>query len=95
MLTGPNRDLNVGEVLDALMQSMKGVLQRHKWDPTFCQNGFGKQFEVREHLLSMLQWTFPPPLVASMPSYEQFKHCFPKGRFIPFMQLLTGVATVR
>ena len=91
MLTGPNRDLNVDEVLDALMLSMKGVLQKHKWDPTFSQNGFGQNFEVRKHLLTMMQWTSPPPLVASMPSYEQFKHCFPKGRFIPFMQLLTGV----
>ena len=85
MLTGPNRDLNVEEVLDTLMQSMKGVLQRHKWNPTFCQNGFGEQFEVREHLLIMMQWSSPPPIVASMSSYEQFKHCFPKRRFIPFM----------
>ena len=37
MLTGPNRDLKIEEVLDTLMQSMKGVLQRNKWSPVFTK----------------------------------------------------------
>ena len=57
----------------------------------FCKNGFGPVFEVRQHVLEMLEWSSPPKIFADLPSYTQFQHCFPTGRYIPFVQLLSGV----
>ena len=37
MLSGANKDLDVEEVLDALMHAMRGVLQRNKWSGVFYQ----------------------------------------------------------
>ena len=39
MITGENKDLTSEEVLDALMHSMKGVLQRNEWALTFAKTG--------------------------------------------------------
>ena len=91
MLSGANRDLSAEEVLDALMHAMKGVLQRNEWAPVFANTGFGPRFEIRPHLLEQLEWTLPPVMPADMPSLAQFQSCFPAGRSIPFMALLSGL----
>ena len=95
MLSGANKDLDVEEVLDALMHAMRGVLQRNKWSEVFYQNGFGRQFGVRQHLLDILEWTSPPAILAELPCLAQFQSCFPKGRCIPFMSLLSGLLPQR
>ena len=91
MLTGANEDLTSEQVIDALLQAIKGVLQKHEWAPAFAKNGFGPMLEVREHLLEALAWDTTPVVVSDLPDYTQFAHCFPARRFIPFMQLLSGV----
>ena len=54
-------------------------------------NGFGPVFEVRQHLLEILEWSSPPAIGADLPSYTQFQSCFPARRYIPFVRLLSGV----
>ena len=91
MLTGANQDLTSEQVIDALLNAIKGVLQRHSWAAAFAKNGFGPTFEVRAHLLEVLELHTPPVMHAELPSYAQFTHCFPARQHIPFMQLLCGV----
>ena len=91
MLAGANKDLTSEQVIDALMHSIKGVLQSHEWEQAFSKNGFGRTFEVREHLLATLAWDAAPLVHDTLPTYAQFTHCFPAGRHIPFMLLLSGV----
>ena len=91
MLTGANEDLTSEQVIDALLHSIKGVLQRHCWDQAFERNGFGHDLNIRKHLLEEMAWTKPPAIVVDMPSYTQFAHCFPARHHIPFMQLLSGI----
>ena len=91
MLSGANKDFTSEQVIDALMHCMKGVLQSHSWASAFSKNGFGPTFEVREHVLDSLAWARAPVLDSELPSYEQFKLCFPARCHIPFMQLLSGV----
>ena len=91
MLTGANHDLTSEQVLDALVHTIKGVLQRHVWAPAFAKNGFGHAFEVREHLLEALALPAAPSIGSELPAFSQFVHCFPARRHIPFMQLLSGV----
>ena len=91
MLTGANQDLTSEQVIDALMHAIKGVLQSHCWAPAFAKNGFGRTFEVREHLLEILAWHAAPVIRSELPAYIQFAHCFPAKKHIPFMQLLAGV----
>ena len=91
MLTGANEDLTSEQVIDALLHAIKGVLQRHSWAPAFAKNGFGLTFEVRPHLLEILEWHAPPVIDSELPAYVQFACCFPARNHIPFMQLLSGV----
>ena len=91
MLNGGNRDLAIEEVLDALMHAMKGVLQKNKWAPVFESSGFGPRFKIRPTLLETLEWSSPPVIAADLPSLAQFQSCFPAGRHIPFMRLLSGL----
>ena len=91
MLSGANRDLAFDEVLDALMHAMKGVLQRNEWSSVFADSGFGPDFKIRSHLLEVLEWRQPPVIPADLPTLAQFKSCFPTGRHIPFMHLLSGL----
>ena len=91
MLTGANEDLTSEQVILALLESIKGVLQRHLWAPAFMNNGFGAAFEVRAHLLEVLEWQTLPVINSELPAYTQFAHCFPARHQIPFMQLLSGV----
>ena len=88
MLTGANRNIAFEEVLDALMHAMKGVLQKNAWSVSFVSSGFGEPFEVRSHLLQLLELARPPMATAELPTFTQFQECFPKGRYIPFMDLL-------
>ena len=91
MLTGANEDFTSEQVIDALLNAIKGVLQRHSWAPAFAKNGFGSTFEIRAHLLEVLAWRSPPVIDRELPAYENFAHCFPRRCEIPFMQLLSGV----
>ena len=91
MLTGANEDLTSEQVIDALLHSIKGVLQRHAWGGAFDKNGFGEPFQVRPHLLEVLSFSETPLIEANLPTFEQFVHCFPARKHIPFMQLLCGV----
>ena len=91
MLTGANEDLTSEQIIDALQNAMKGVMQRYSWAPAFAQNGFGPTFEVRAHLLEVMEWHTPPVLDSELPAYTQFSQCFPRRCDIPFMQLLSGV----
>ena len=91
MLQGPNRDLTVLEVMDALMHTMKGVLQSHEWDPIFTQNGFGMSFQVRPHLLEAMDFASTPDVGSGLPSLAQFQCCLPSGRCVPIMGLLSGL----
>ena len=88
LMSGDNKDIHVTQVLEALMEAMKGVLQRHEWAPVFEQNGFGEVFVVRQSLLTLLEWKEIPQITAELPSFSQFKNCFPKNRAIPFTQML-------
>ena len=83
MLTGANEDLTSEQVIDALLHTIKGVLQKHSWASAFAKNGFGSTFEVREHLLEVLAWQTPPNLASELPSYTDFAHCFPRRYQIP------------
>lgn len=91
MMSGANRDLSSEQVLQSLMESMKGVLQKHRWAEVFQQNGFGSQLQARPHLLKMLHWTEQPCIPNEMPTLEQFQSCFPQGREIPFRELFQAV----
>ena len=91
MLTGANVDLTSEQVIDALLHSIKGVLQRHAWGPAFDKNGFGDRFQVRKHLCEVLSFSNFPVIESNLPAYAQFVHCFPARKHIPFMQLLCGV----
>ena len=91
MLSDTNRDLTADEVLDALMHAMKGVLQRNKWADVFENSGFGLRFDIRPHLLQLLDWSLPPSTPADLPALSQFQSCFPAGRYIPFHGLLSGL----
>ena len=91
MLTGANQDLTSEQVLDALMHTIKGVLQRNCWSQAFETSGFGSRFEVRPHLLEMLSWQTQPVIPSDLPAYTQFVECFPRRSAIPFMLLFSGV----
>ena len=91
MLTGANQDLTSEQVLDALMHTIKGVLQRHSWSQAFETSGFGSRFEVRPHLLEMLSWQTQPVIPSDLPAYAQFVECFPRRCDIPFMLLFSAV----
>ena len=89
MLTDGNKDMDVKQLLLALQESMKGVMQRHEWAPVFLKNGFGSKMQVRNSLLQALGWTAQPQIEEGLPSHSQFMHCFPSGRPIPYRDLLT------
>ena len=91
MLTGANEELTSEQVIDALLDAIKGVLQRHSWAPAFAKNGFGPTIDVRAHLLEVLAWHTPPVIDSQLPAYAQFAHCFPRRHHIPFSELLSGV----
>ena len=91
MLSGANRDLVVEEVLEAVMHTMKGVLQKNERASFFENSGFGLRFKVRPHLLETFEWSSPPVIPADLPCLAQFQRCFPAGRYIPFMRLLSGL----
>ena len=88
MQSGANKDLEILQVLRALMLTIKGVLQRHEWAPVFKQNGFGKTSGIRKSLLQQFGLHDQPCISSELPSLGQFQSCFPKGREIAFMELL-------
>ena len=60
MLSGANKDLAAEEVLEAVMHAMKGVLQKNEWASVFENSGFGLRFNMRQHLLEIVEWSSPP-----------------------------------
>ena len=95
MLSDTNTDLTADEVLDALMHSMKGALQRTEWASVFETSGFRTRVEVRPHQLQLPERTLPPVIPADLPSLAQFQCCFPAGRCIPFQALLCRLLLLR
>ena len=91
MSSGPNEDMTVTHILTALQDALRKVLQQHVWASVFQKNGFGEQFQVRDRLLQSLGWTQAPARSQELPSYEQFAHCFRRGAYIPFSDLLNVV----
>ena len=55
------------------------------------KNGFGEQFQVRYRALQSLGWAQAPAISQELPPYEQFAHCFRRGAYIPFSDLLKVV----
>ena len=43
MLTGANEDLTSEQVIEALLTAIKGVLQRHSWEPAFSKTVLGRR----------------------------------------------------
>ena len=91
MLKNSNRDMSTTEVLDALVLTIKGVLQSHKWRQVFQQNGFGNKSHTRPHLLAKMNLDDSFEIQNDMPSLMQFKQCFPNNKTIPIDLLLKNV----
>ena len=91
MMQGPNEDISTSAVLDALMHTMKAVLQRHSWSAVFDDCGFGSVFSPRAHLLDTLEWNQKPDIASDLPTLQEFQACFPRGKHINFQLLLAGL----
>ena len=90
MLTDANKDIKALDLLNILQGCIRGVLQKHAWQPVFAKNGFGTG-PVRQSLLQKLGWLETPNIPCSLPKYEQFAVCFAARRHIPFSDLLCSV----
>ena len=92
MERGANEDLKAQQVLHALMQAMKGVLQANAWASAFHQNGFGSVFQPRSSLLRAFEMHDIPEIPEDIPSLDQFGLCFPKRRQFPIAAFLPRMA---
>ena len=93
MAAAPNCDLPVAAIIQAVLHTIRAVLQGVKWKEVFAKNGFGAdKFTVRPRLLKLMGWNEVPSLPPDLPRLSQFQSIFPRGTIIPFAGLLDHVA---
>ena len=79
-----NGDLPIREFLQCVFDAVRHVLQGHCWAAAFDRNGFGfSQARVSAHVLRHLELEPPVCALATRPSVDQLRCCFPKRSTVP------------
>ena len=75
--------ISIVEFLKIVFTVIVDIVQSSDWSHAFRENGFFSHFGyLSNYIMRQLQYETTPPIVAAIPSLEDVRWCFPKGRAI-------------